>query len=282
MLRPTTCEDSLSVIGLRESVAGRKRSDSLDGQMMLPFGVEAALASPLAQPASEKAKPTSGTCGPSSDASLRSASLQESLANKLQARMGASGSPEFVLTWKHWDMGSGPPICALRASARRTSDSDCGGWATPAARDWRDGRASDETMDRNSRPLNEQATMLAGWTSPRASEIGRTRTPEAIAKAKLKGGSSSLEDQVHLASWATPRAEDSQSAGMRHSRGTADTLSAQAGQHLTLSPVVTERIGVLNPALSRWLQGYPSQWDEAAPSWNEWQSVQRELTEQGD
>lgn len=33
-------------------------------------------------------------------------------------------------------------------------------WATPAARDWRDGRASPETMDRNSRPLNEQAVQL--------------------------------------------------------------------------------------------------------------------------
>lgn len=33
---------------------------------------------------------------------------------------------------------------------------------------------------------------------------------------------------THLASWATPRAEDSESAGMRHSRGVADTLTAQA------------------------------------------------------
>ena len=36
------------------------------------------------------------------------------------------------------------------------------GWACFAARDWRDGRASQETMDRNSRPLNEQAVQLAG------------------------------------------------------------------------------------------------------------------------
>lgn len=36
------------------------------------------------------------------------------------------------------------------------------GWACPAARDWKDGRASQETMDRNSRPLNEQAVQLTG------------------------------------------------------------------------------------------------------------------------
>lgn len=38
-------------------------------------------------------------------------------------------------------------------------------WATPAARDWRDGRASDETMDRNARPLNEQVVQLASSMS---------------------------------------------------------------------------------------------------------------------
>jgi len=31
-----------------------------------------------------------------------------------------------------------------------------------------------------------------------------------------------------MASWATPRAADAESAGMRHSRGVADTLTAQA------------------------------------------------------
>lgn len=33
---------------------------------------------------------------------------------------------------------------------------------------------------------------------------------------------------AQLASWATPRAEDAESAGMRHGRGVADTLTAQS------------------------------------------------------
>jgi hypothetical protein len=37
-------------------------------------------------------------------------------------------------------------------------------WATPSARDWRSGDASDDTMERNARPLNEQATH---WPTPR-------------------------------------------------------------------------------------------------------------------
>lgn len=36
------------------------------------------------------------------------------------------------------------------------------GWATPTTRDWRDGRTSEATMERNSRPLNEQAVAFAG------------------------------------------------------------------------------------------------------------------------
>lgn len=40
-------------------------------------------------------------------------------------------------------------------------------WATPAARDWRQGDASAATLSKNSRPLNEQATH---WSTPLGSE----------------------------------------------------------------------------------------------------------------
>ena len=39
------------------------------------------------------------------------------------------------------------------------------GWATPAARDWKSGDASEATMNRNARPLNEQATLMVGFPS---------------------------------------------------------------------------------------------------------------------
>jgi len=38
-------------------------------------------------------------------------------------------------------------------------------WATPAARDWRNGTTSEATVNRNSRPLNEQAVMLGPTAS---------------------------------------------------------------------------------------------------------------------
>jgi hypothetical protein len=43
-------------------------------------------------------------------------------------------------------------------------------WPTPAARDFRSGEASDETMERNSRPLNEFVTNT--WQTPRSHETG--------------------------------------------------------------------------------------------------------------
>jgi hypothetical protein len=45
--------------------------------------------------------------------------------------MDVNGSPEFALTWKHWDMPAGLPICALRASPRRISANGSIGVPTP-------------------------------------------------------------------------------------------------------------------------------------------------------
>jgi hypothetical protein len=79
----------------------------------------------------EKAMPISDTSGPLFMTSSPSIALQSSLESKLRERMGANGSPEYALTWKHWDMPAGLPICALRASARRTTDRAFGGLPTP-------------------------------------------------------------------------------------------------------------------------------------------------------
>ena len=81
----------------------------------------------------------SGTFGPRSIASSTSAALQLSLANRLRARTALSGSTLYRLTWKDRVTPAQQPICALRASARRTSDSAYGGWPTPEAEEARRG-----------------------------------------------------------------------------------------------------------------------------------------------
>lgn len=103
--------------------------------MTVKSGPAPAHANHSAAQESAPAQQMNATSGPSTAASSRSAALQSALESKLRAKLAETGSPLYVLTWKHWDMQSGEPICALRASAPRRSDSASGGWQTPTTRD---------------------------------------------------------------------------------------------------------------------------------------------------
>ena len=111
------------------------RSNSPDGPKTGQCGQEAAPANPSAWREKELERLTKDTYGPLFDALSPSEALQRSLANRLRQRMAAYGSPEYVLTWKQWDMLSGAPICALRAAGRRMSGSAFGGWPTLTLQD---------------------------------------------------------------------------------------------------------------------------------------------------
>src|SRR5690606_15698494 len=115
---------------------------SPDGPTTGPYGPDPALASLTPRQALEQGMTTRGPYGGRGAGSSTSADLQLSLARRLRQKLDVSRSPEYELTWKPWDMQSGPPICRLRASARRTSGNGCGGWRTPSGSDGEGG-----TMD---------------------------------------------------------------------------------------------------------------------------------------
>lgn len=109
--------------------------------------------------------------------------------------------------------------------------------ATPTARDWKSGHASEATLNRNARPLNEQ--MQATWSTPRASD-GEKGGPNMTFGA----GGQPLPAQIYA--------------------------TAPSGPTTNGSSATTEKRGAPNPAHPCWLMGYPAAWlsgaDSATPS----------------
>lgn len=281
-----------NAISSQGSVAGRLPCVLRDGLTTDLFGPAHVPASRSVPPASSEAQTTNATCGRSSAASSRSAALQAFLANRLRARLEGIGSPLYALTWKNWLMESGPPICALRGSARRTSDSACGssGWPTPTTRDWKDG-ANCPNVPTNA--LLGRTAWLAGWPTPTSKEAagGEYRNPDKAMARALGPHANDLRDFAQMAGWPTPSANEfghvdlealeARRARCKESTGNGNGFGltlAQAmtvyqpgpmritadGMLLTGSTAGMESGGRLNPAHSRWLMGYPVAWGNCA------------------
>jgi hypothetical protein len=155
-----TSQDTPNATSSPESEDGPTPSDSQDGPMIDQSGPEAVPVSRFRARDSKKAMTTNDTSGPLFTSSSPSADLQRSLENRLRQNLDVNGSQEYALTWKTHDMPSGLPICALRASARRTYVNACGGAPpTLTARDYRSGMSAENLTRRKLHPrgvnLNE-------------------------------------------------------------------------------------------------------------------------------
>ena len=198
MSRQKTSKDSPNATSSQESPDGRGPCNSLVSHQMSLFGRAHAPANPFRAPGNKKAQTTKDTCGLSSTASSASADLQSSLANRLQASLDLNGSPEYALTWKRVDMPSGPPICRLRASQRRTRGNGYFGWPSPCTPNG--GRSmSIEKMDATGKTIDgrkhsaslEHAVKFSvyGWPTPRSGETkgGEYKDPQK-AMARFMDG----------------------------------------------------------------------------------------------
>lgn len=270
------------------SADGNSPCDGRGGPTTGPSGPGRVPVSRSAAPASSGAPPTSDTCGRLFGSSSPSADLQRSLESRLRARLDVNGSPEYALTWKRWDMPSGPPISALRASARRTSDSDCSGWPTPKVAT---GKYCYSGGDHSKVVWNLKgaAEHVAGWPTPAANQYGDNVEAEFARRARLaadpkyangNGAGVTLPLAAKtVTGWATPSARDHEDTpGMASAvtnpdgstRLRMDQLPRQAGTTSSSSsassppgmaePKPSGDGRRLNPRHSLWLMGYPAAW----------------------
>src|SRR3984885_5214374 len=192
------------------------RSQALESGVTLSASQESATtlkSGPAPLPAShglpqemEMALTTTGTSGLSSSGSSASAALQSSLWSRCRALLDSSGSTLWSMTWKERVTPSGRRILQRRASARRTSDSDCSSWPTPQAADGLNGHGGQAQRASSGRSNLIDTVMLASWPTPTVGD-SRSSGRHTTSTGVMHPGTT-LTDAARLAPWATPTTRD--------------------------------------------------------------------------
>lgn len=219
--------DTPNAISSEALASGPSLCDKPDGPMTRRFGQDHALASLSARQAKEAGLLTSGTSGPRFTFLSSSASLQSSLASRLQAATAMLGSTLYRMTWKQRVMPSGRLKPSLAASALRTSDPEITGWPTPQVADDNHSRAKDPQAYARwwlARPNAGTCTAaiaqaMTAWPTPTVGNAnGSQMAKGASATGRRSDGSKatvSLNAVGQLSAWPTP---DSSGFGISDSK----------------------------------------------------------------
>ncbi len=222
----TTCADTRSAISSPALADGQEPCASQAGPMTDLFGPVPVLANLSPSQARDLGLMTRDTSGLIGTGSSNSDALQRSLENRLRQRL--TGSVSCEITWKPWNTPWGQCLSKPRAQVRIISGIAIGLWPTATARDWRSGAASEATLTRNARPLNEMVVAL--WSTLRASDGAKGGPNQSFG-----AGGSPLPSQVSMVA------------------NTSNAPTESGG-------------GSLHPEFAGWEMGYPPEWLSCAPS----------------
>ena len=146
------------------------------------------------------------------------------------------------------------------------------GWPSPNTRDHHAQGATHNQKAHSSSlatMAEKKAPPVAGWLTPRADESGEN--PETFVKRMGDRtmdcyGSLSAQVKYGVAGWATPTSRDHKDGNCLEANVPVNALLGRQclGATLNSSTAATGKCGALNSAFSRWLMGYPWQWDRAA------------------